>query len=69
MEQAQEILSEPTSKFQEAVVNGHAKINGAVGKIHHDIEKQENIFLFIPNVIGTSSSCFFLPAADISVSL
>lgn len=29
-------------------------MNGTVGKINQIIEKEENIFLFIPNVIGQS---------------
>lgn len=67
MEQAQGALSEPPPQVHEALLNGHAKINGAVGKIHHDIEKQENIFLFIPNIIGASSSYFLIHATDVSL--
>jgi len=37
-----------------AKANGHAqkKMNGTVGLIESDIYEEENIFLFIPNIIG-----------------
>jgi len=37
-------------------VNGHAGPNGTIeknGKPEEDIYEEENIFLFIPNIIGT----------------
>ena len=35
-----------------ALANGQAKMNGTVEKVHKQVYKQENIFLFIPNIIG-----------------
>ena len=57
-EEPQEVVSEPESNLQQVVVNGEAKVNGMVGKLHQSIEK-ENIFLFIPNVIGMLSLCLY----------
>lgn len=36
------------------LTNGHVKnkMNGALEKIESDIYEEENIFLFIPNIIG-----------------
>jgi hypothetical protein len=34
------------------LANGHAELNGAVEKIEAQIYEEENIFLFIPNIIG-----------------
>jgi hypothetical protein len=52
VEQIQEILTEPVPGTQEVLANGKAKMNGTVDKIDKSVEKEENIFLFIPNVIG-----------------
>jgi hypothetical protein len=53
VEQIQEILTEPVPGTQEVLANGKAKMNGmGVDKIDKSMEKDENIFLFIPNVIG-----------------
>jgi hypothetical protein len=60
-EQLQGALSESASELQEAMVNGDEKLNGKLEKIHTGIEKQENIFLFIPNLIGKSSSSLSPP--------
>ena len=35
-----------------ALANGHAKMNGAIEQVEMKLQKQENIFLFIPNIIG-----------------
>jgi hypothetical protein len=42
-------------KANGGLANGHAKMNGAVKKIESETPKQENIFLFIPNIIGMSN--------------
>jgi hypothetical protein len=36
--------------------NGHAKLNGTIEKVEKTTYKQENIFLFIPNIIGRPNS-------------
>lgn len=38
-----------------ALANGRAKLNGTVNKVDKAIYKQENIFVFIPNIIGEHS--------------
>ena len=38
------------------VANGQAKMNEMLEKVNSEIEKQENIFLFIPNIIGAGNS-------------
>ena len=40
------------SGMQDLLANGHAKVNGTVAKLGKGDQKQENIFLFIPNIIG-----------------
>lgn len=35
------------------LANGHAAVNGAVEKMEAEIYEEENIFLFLPNIIGT----------------
>jgi hypothetical protein len=35
-----------------ALANGNAKLTQVVEKIEEDIYQEENIFLFIPNIIG-----------------
>jgi hypothetical protein len=35
--------------------NGHAKLNGTIEKAEKEVYKQENIFIFIPNIIGRQS--------------
>lgn len=42
------------------LANGHAKLNQAVQQIEEDIYQEENIFLFLPNVIGTLAPNWFL---------
>jgi hypothetical protein len=60
--QLQATLGEQASELkEELLVNGSAKMNGTVDKIDRIFEKQENIFLFIPNVIGRSSTPSLLP--------
>jgi hypothetical protein len=34
------------------LANGHAKPNGTIARAEKQIYKQENIFVFIPNLIG-----------------
>jgi len=34
------------------LANGHAKLNGTIARAEKTIYKQENIFVFIPNLIG-----------------
>lgn len=53
-EQLEDTPSDPASELQKAMVNGKPKMNGTVGKVDNSIGKKENIFLFIPNVIGRS---------------
>jgi hypothetical protein len=52
----QETLSDRASEPQEGegMLNGKPKTNGTVGKVGASIQKKENIFLFIPNIIGQS---------------
>jgi hypothetical protein len=51
-QQLQETPPEQGSEAQKGLMNGKPKMNGSATKIDHSIEKEENIFLFIPNVIG-----------------
>lgn len=44
--QLQETLSEQGSELQEAAVNGPA------GLFEQSVQAKENVFLFIPNIIG-----------------
>jgi hypothetical protein len=37
------------------LANGHAKLNGTIEKVEKEVYKQENIFIFIPNIIGRPS--------------
>ena len=39
-----------------ALANGQAKLNGTIEKVEKTIYKQENIFVFIPNIIGKEPS-------------
>jgi hypothetical protein len=52
--------SQLAPELQEALLNGKANMNGTVGKIENRVEKEENIFLFIPNVIGRSRAIVLL---------
>jgi hypothetical protein len=56
-QQLQETHPEQESERQKVLMNGKPKMNGSAGKIDHGIEKEENIFLFIPNVIGQPRPC------------
>ena len=57
VEAATEAVSDIASQAQEVLENGAAKMNGSLNKtIDHLSETQENIFLFIPNIIGTKDS-------------
>lgn len=38
----------------QALANGAAKMNGVAAKVDEKIGETENIFLFIPNIIGQS---------------
>lgn len=53
--QAQETLPDQVAGLEEVLANGRPQMNGTVGKIDERIEREENIFLFIPNVIGWSN--------------
>ncbi|KAL9617581.1 MAG: hypothetical protein Q9160_007651 [Pyrenula sp. 1 TL-2023] len=59
----------------EIVANGSAKMNGTLKKMESVIEPTENIFLFIPNLIGYSriflaiASLYFMPLHPRSCSL
>lgn len=57
VEVVSETLAEVSSRAQEVLENGAAKMNGSLDAIAPIVEKQENIFLFIPNIIGIASSC------------
>jgi hypothetical protein len=37
-----------------AMANGQATVNGMVTKLEEEIYQEENIFLFLPNIIGMS---------------
>lgn len=51
----QEPLVQKTSEMGDNPVNGKRKMNGAIVKVDDaSNEKDENIFLFIPNIIGLS---------------
>ncbi|RVX72960.1 hypothetical protein B0A52_03313 [Exophiala mesophila] len=49
------------------LANGHAKLNQVVQQIEEDIYQEENIFLFLPNVIGYArvilaiASLYYMP--------
>ncbi|EXJ91493.1 CDP-diacylglycerol-inositol 3-phosphatidyltransferase [Capronia epimyces CBS 606.96] len=49
------------------LANGHAKVNAALEKIEAEIVEEENIFLFIPNIIGYTrvvlaiASLYYMP--------
>ena len=36
------------------MANGQPKMNGALDEVGNETEKEENIFLFVPNLIGLS---------------
>ncbi|KAF7509795.1 hypothetical protein GJ744_007490 [Endocarpon pusillum] len=73
--QAQETLPDQVAELEEVMANGKPKMNGTVGKIDERIEKEENIFLFIPNVIGYSriilaiASLYYMPLHPRTCSL
>ena len=46
------------------LANGHAKLNQVVQQIEEDIYQEENIFLFLPNVIGMVPPNLFLSGPD-----
>jgi hypothetical protein len=52
VKQSPDIFSKPKNVAQEVLGNGTTKMNGSISKMDQRIEKEENIFLFIPNVIG-----------------
>jgi len=37
-----------------AAANGHVKMNGGLEKTESEVYKEENIFLFVPNLIGNA---------------
>lgn len=45
-------MAERTSSEDLLLVNGHAKMNGVIDKLDMELQRQENIFLFVPNIIG-----------------
>lgn len=38
------------------LANGHTKLSQVVGEIEDEIYQEENIFLFLPNLIGESGT-------------
>lgn len=38
------------------LANGHAKVDATLEKLEAEIVEEENIFLFIPNLIGVSET-------------
>ena len=51
-----------------ALPNGHTKMNGTLEKSEADIYEDENIFLFIPNIIGTLPISFVASTRDLFCS-
>lgn len=50
--QIQETLSDKAAELRDGLINSKAKVNGTIRDVNHKLEKEENIFLFIPNIIG-----------------
>ena len=49
----QKMMQTDSATDGDILANGSAKSNGTIGKVKKGAYKQENIFLFIPNLIGT----------------
>lgn len=55
----------PKKQANEQLANGHLQLNGAIEKIEGKIYEEENIFLFLPNLIGTMVIVYnFSPMTD-----
>ena len=48
----QKVMGAESTANGDNLSNGHAKPNGTIAKVGKTIYKQENIFVFIPNLIG-----------------
>lgn len=42
----------PKKQSNGTLANGHAKANGVIDKVEEQVYEEENIFLFLPNLIG-----------------
>jgi hypothetical protein len=48
----QKVMEAESTTNGDILSNGHTKPNGTIAKVEKTIYKQENIFVFIPNLIG-----------------
>jgi hypothetical protein len=48
----QKMMGAESTANGDILTNGHAKLNGTIARVEKTIYKQENIFVFIPNLIG-----------------
>ena len=48
----QKMMEAESTANSDILTNGHAKLNGTIAKAEKTTYKQENIFVFIPNLIG-----------------
>ena len=48
----QKIMEAGSTGNGDILANGHAKPNGTIARAEKQTYKQENIFVFIPNLIG-----------------
>jgi hypothetical protein len=51
----QKMMGADPAASGEILANSHAKLNGTIEKVKNEIYKQENIFIFVPNIIGRSN--------------
>jgi hypothetical protein len=50
----QKMMGAGLTASSEILANGHVKLNGTFEKAEKEIYQQENIFIFVPNIIGGS---------------
>lgn len=48
----QKMMGAESTVNGDILTNGHAKLNGTIARVEKTIYKQENIFVFVPNLIG-----------------
>jgi hypothetical protein len=51
----QKMMGQDPAASGEILANGYAKLNGTIKKVEKEMYKQENIFIFVPNIIGRSN--------------
>ena len=54
----QKMMEAESTANGDILANGHAKLNGTIARAEKTIYKQENIFVFIPNLIGRLLTVF-----------